>query len=213
MDNRIAGVRIPDGPVARAAVATVLAEMPEILYRHAMRVFLFASIIGLRRKLVFDSELLYVAALFHDMGLTERYRHSRKRFEVDGANAVHTFLDESGVSPEHTADAWHAIALHTTPGIHPHMTPLTALLGAGVETDLMGLHFHEISRAERDEILQAWPRGAGFKELILEALSNGIAERPATAFGNVCADVLERFDPNYCRTNFCGLVLGSSWKD
>ncbi|MGU7772675.1 HD domain-containing protein [Burkholderia sp. MR1-5-21] len=213
MGERIAGIRIPDSPIAQAAAATVLASEPEILFRHAMRVFLFASIIGRRRGLAVDPELLFVAALFHDMGLTERYRHSRKRFEVDGANAVHAFLDGHGVPAEAAADAWRAIALHTTFGIHAYMTPLTALLGAGVETDLLALHFDEVSRAERDAVLQAWPRGAGFKELILEAFADGMANRPATAFGSVCADVLERCDPNYRRTNFCGLVLGSNWKE
>jgi HD domain len=213
MGNRIAGIRIPDSPIAQAAAAMVLAGEPEILFRHAMRVFLFASLIGRRRGLAFDAELLYVAALFHDFGLTERYRHSRKRFEVDGANATHEFLDGHGVPADDVADAWHAVALHTTFGLHPYMAPLTALLGAGVETDLLALHFDEVSRAERDEVLQAWPRGAGFKELILEAFAAGMAQRAATTFGTVNADVLERCDPNYRRMNFSGLVLGSNWKE
>ncbi|WP_431822980.1 HD domain-containing protein [Burkholderia sp. F1] len=213
MGNRIAGIRIPDGPIAQAATAAVRGSEPEILFRHAMRVFLFASIIGRRRGLAFNEELLYVVALFHDIGLTERYRHSRRRFEVDSANAAHAFLDAHGVPAEDAADAWRAIALHTTFGIHPYMTPLTVLLGAGVETDLLALHFDEVSRAERDAVVHAWPRGAGFKELILEAFADGIAGRPETAFGSVCADVLERCDPNYRRRNFCGLVLGSIWKE
>jgi hypothetical protein len=29
----------------------------------------------------------------------------------------------------------------------------------------------------------------------------------------VGADVLERWDPNFRRINFCGRVLGSKWKD
>jgi len=91
------------------------------------------------------------------------------------------------------------------------MTPLTALLGAGVETDLYALHFEEGGRAERDEIVQAGPRGPCFDALLLEALAAGTAHRPETAFGNVCADVRERCDPDYRRTNFRGLVLGSTW--
>jgi hypothetical protein len=209
----IAGIPIPDSAVARAAAATVAASQPGILYRHAMRVFLFASLIGRHRAVAFDADLLYVAALFHDMGLSEHYRQSRKRFEVDGANAVHAFLEAHGVPAAEAAEAWRAVALHTTFGIHPFMTPLTALLGAGVETDLLGLHFDEVSRAERDAVLHEWPRGAGFKELILEAFAEGMAQRPATTFGSVASDVLERCDPNYRRRNFCGLVLGSNWKE
>ncbi|KVD11683.1 phosphohydrolase [Burkholderia ubonensis] len=211
MGQSVAGIRIPDSALARAAAAA--AQEPALLYRHAMRVFLFASLIGRRRALAFDADLLYVAALFHDIGLTRRYRDSRHRFEVDSANAAQALLDGHGVPAAETAETWRAIALHTSFGIHPHMAPLTALLGAGVETDLFGSHFDEVTRAERDAVLHAWPRGAGFKELILEALAEGIAQRAATTFGSVCADVLERHDPNYRRMNFCGRVLGSNWKD
>jgi hypothetical protein len=57
------------------------------------------------------------------------------------------------------------------------------------------------------------PRGPAFEELILEVLGEGMAQRPATTFGNIGADVLERWDPNFHRINFCGQVLGSKWKD
>jgi hypothetical protein len=209
----VAGVAIPDSPIARAAAAKIAASEPDILYRHAMRVFLFASIIGRRRKIAVDTNLLYVSALFLHVGLEERYRHSPKRFEVDSANAVRTFLDENGASAADAADAWRAVALHTSFGTHPYMGPLTALLGAGVETELFGLHFGEIRRAEREAVLIEWPRGPAFKELFLEVLGDGMAQRPATTFGSVGADVLERWDPNFRRINFCGRVLGSKWKD
>ncbi|MBN3820684.1 phosphohydrolase [Paraburkholderia sp. Se-20369] len=213
MGRSVAGIRIPDSAIACAAAATVAAQEPEILYRHAMRVFLFASLIGRRRTLAFDPDLLYVAALFHLVGLTGRYRHSRQRFEIDSANAAHTFLAEHGVPPADSADAWQAVALHTAFGLHAHMAPLTALLGTGIETELFGAHFDEVTRPERDAVLHAWPRGAGFKELFLEALAEGIAQRAATTFGSIGDDVQERHDPNYRRMNFCGRVLGANWPD
>jgi hypothetical protein len=213
MTRSIAGIPIPDSAIAQAATAAVLASEPEILYRHSMRVFVFASLIGRRRALVFDADLLYVAALFHDVGLTVPYRHSQNRFEIDGANAVHAFLLKFGLPPDDVAEVWRAVALHTTFGINTYMAPLTALVAAGVETDLFGRHFDEVTRGERDAVLRALPRGSGFKELIIEAFADGIAYRPATTFGSVNADVLERCDPNYRRINFCGLVLGSNWKE
>ncbi|MXN75260.1 HD domain-containing protein [Burkholderia sp. 4701] len=213
MRRSVAGIPIPDSAIARAAAATVAAQEPEILYRHAMRVFLFASLIGRRRTLAFDAELLYVAALFHLVGLTPRYRHSSRRFEIDSADAARAFLAEHGVPPADAAEAWQAVALHMAFGLHSHMAPLTALLGTGVETELFGAHFDEITRAERDAVLCAWPRCAGFKELFLEALAEGIAQRAATTFGSIGDDVQERYDPNYRRLNFCGRVLGSNWQD
>ena len=209
----VASVAIPDSPIARAAAAKIAASEPDIVFRHAMRVFLFASIIGRRRGLTVNADLLYISALFLNVGLAGCYRHSEKRFEVDSANAVYAFLDMNGASAADAAEAWCAVALHTSFGMHPYMAPLTALLGAGVETELFGLHFGEVRRAEREAVLMEWPRGAAFKELFLEVLGDGMAQRPTTTFGNVGADVLERWDPNFRRTNFCGQVLGSKWKD
>jgi hypothetical protein len=213
MNRIIAGVTIPDGPLAQAASAAVLASAPPILFRHSVRVFLFGALIGAHRSLDFDPELLYVAALFHDVGLTDDYRASHRRFEVDGAHALRVFLKHRHVSQEQINEAWLAVALHTTFGIPSELTSLTALLAAGVETDLLGMHFDEVGESRRLAVLQEYPRGAGFKEHIIEAFAQGLANRPATTFGSVSADVLERNDPNYRRLNFCGLILGSAWRE
>jgi len=213
MAKRIAGIAIPDSKMARAAAAAARAIEPDILYRHSSRVFLFAALIGVRRQLAFNAELLYVAALFHDMGLTSLYRDSQMRFEVDSANAVRDFLERYDIPDDDVADVWNAIALHTTFGICSHMSALTGLVAAGVETDLLGMHFDEVGRVERDAVLVEYPRGTGFKQQIIDVFAQAMANRPATTFGTVNADVLERCDPNYRRVNFCGLILGSDWKE
>jgi HD superfamily phosphodiesterase len=75
---------------------------------------MFGAIKGLRQKLKFDAELLYVAALSHDLGLRS-ISYSHKRFEVDGAAAAREFLRSHSI-PDLKADlVWEAIALHTTP--------------------------------------------------------------------------------------------------
>ena len=65
----IAGIAIPDSSPARAAAQLVRDTETDLLFHHSNRVFLFGALTGSRRGLRFDSELLYVGALFHDMGL------------------------------------------------------------------------------------------------------------------------------------------------
>jgi hypothetical protein len=48
---------------------------------------------------------------------------------------------------------------------------------------------------------------------MIEAIGRGLAHRPLSTFGTVGSDVLERLDPDFLRTNFCGLILGSPWED
>jgi HD superfamily phosphodiesterase len=37
-------------------------------------------------------ELLYVGAMFHDLGLTNKYGHTNQRFELDEAEEARRFL-------------------------------------------------------------------------------------------------------------------------
>src|SRR3984957_11399669 len=134
----ISGVKIPDSRIAREAAELVRQHESEMLFNHSVRVFLFGAMKGIRQNLEFDPELLYVAALFHDLGLADAYHSETKRLEVDGANAAREFLRSHG-SPEPKADlVWEAVALHTTPGIPQYRRPEIALTNAGVLVDVVG---------------------------------------------------------------------------
>ena len=123
MANIISGIKIPDSKIAREAAELVRQHESEMLFNHSVRVFVFGAMKGVRQNFKFDSELLYVASLFHDLGLVDAYHTDTKRFEVDGADAAREFLRSHGI-PEPKADlVWEAIALHTTPGIPQFMRP------------------------------------------------------------------------------------------
>src|SRR6202162_943307 len=124
----ISGVVIPDSKLAREATDLVRDIESPLLFNHSTRVYYFASLAGKRRELKFDSELLYVAAMFHDMGLTPRYSSKSDRFEVDGANTARAFLHQHNIPQMEIDTVWTAIALHTTPGIPQYMHPVVALL-------------------------------------------------------------------------------------
>ena len=130
----IGGIVIPDTQLVRDATEFVRDVEDDLLFNHSRRVFLFGALQGLRRGLQPDLELLYVGAMFHDVGLTERYRTSTDRFEVDGAHAARDFLTAHGVDKADADKVWLGIALHTTPGVPEFLDPEVALLQAGVET-------------------------------------------------------------------------------
>ncbi|MEV6410069.1 HD domain-containing protein [Kribbella sp. NPDC051718] len=208
--SSIAGIEIPDSRLAQEATELVRDVTDDLVYDHSRRVFLFGSLNG--KELKYDPELLYVGAMFHDLGLTERYRESQQRFEIDGADAAADFLRRHGLGDEETQLVWTAIALHTTPEVPAHMAPEIALVTAGVEADVLGMGLDRISADERAAIVAAHPR-PDFKNRILQAFNDGIKHRPATTFGNVKADVLDRFVPGFERTNFVDVILGSSWPE
>ena len=211
MNNDIAGIKIPDSKMARDLTQLIRDTEPDLLFHHSTRVYLFGALTGERKGLRFDPELLYVGAMFHDIGLTEAYRHSQLRFEVDGANAARDFLRSYGIPQAAVEIVWDAIALHTTPGIPEHKKPEVALVTAGVEMDVLGIAYEQFTDAQRDAVVAAHPRGGDFRNNIIQAFYDGMKHRPNSTFGTVNADVLALKDMSFQPINFCRVILNSAW--
>src|SRR4051794_24621351 len=208
MSDVIAGVRIPDSRLAREAAGLLREYGTPLLFAHSLRVYLFGAIRGRHRKLTVDHELLYIGAVFHDLGLTPKYRSPDHRFEVDSANAARDFLRDNGIDEAAAGVVWDAIALHTTPEVPWHKRPEIALVTGGVEADVLGEGLGEVPATDREAVLAAYPR-TDFKRGIVRAFAEGFAYKPATAFGTMNTDVLEKTVPGYRRPNFCDLIAAN----
>jgi hypothetical protein len=210
--NTIAGIPIPDSALAREATEFVRDVSTQLLFDHSRRVFLWGSLQGEKLGLDYDPELLYVGAMFHDIGLIEGHRSEHERFEIDGANAARAFLERHGLPEQQVMTVWESIALHTTPEVPRYKQPEVRLVTLGVEYDVLGLHFDELSAQQRDPVLAAHPR-TDFKTGIIEAFSAGMRDKPETTFGTMNTDVLEETVPGYVRPNFCDIIRASRFED
>ena len=106
---------------------------------------------------------------------------------------------------------WESIALHTTPEVPRYKQPEVRLVTLGVEYDVLGLQFDELSAEQRMEVLAVHPR-RDFKTGIVEAFSAGMRDKPETAFGTMNADILEATVPGYVRPNFCDFIRDSRFE-
>lgn len=211
MALKIDGITIPDTQLAREITELVRDTESPLLFHHSSRVYYFGALAGKQRGLLFDPELLYAGAMFHDMGLTPQHSSASERFEVDGANAARDFLRSHGIGRADVDTVWTAIALHTTPGIPQHMHPVVALVTAGVEMDVLGLTYNQYSAQEREAVVRAHPRSDHFKEDIIQTFYNGIRHKPDTTFGNVKGDVIADKQAGFKPGNFCSVIRGSAW--
>ena len=211
--DTVADITVPDTPLTRDVTDFIRNAEDDLLFNHSRRVFFFGALQGRRRKLEPDLELLYVGAMFHDLGLTEPYRTSSSlRFEVDGANAARDFLLQRGVDQDLARKVWLSIALHTTPGVPEFLEPEIALVTAGVETDVLGLGREDLSPDALSAVTAAHPR-PDFKHRILQAFTDGMKHRPRTTFGTMNADVLAHFDPSFVRDDFVATILNNGWPE
>jgi hypothetical protein len=209
--DEVSEIRITDSKLARDAAQLIRDTEGDFLFQHSTRVYYWAALAGKRKGLIFDPELLYVAAMFHDFGLTAGYGESHSRFEVDGANAARDFLRSHGISEADSERVWLAIALHTTNGISAHLFPIAALIAEGANMDLVGAGYDDFTAAERNAVEAAYPHPPQFAEDFLQALYNSLKHRPETTQGTGLADVLAYKDPNFRRRDFSSLMRNSPW--
>ncbi|WP_193062891.1 HD domain-containing protein [Oceanobacillus oncorhynchi] len=212
MIQEVAGIKVPDTRLAKDAADILRGYGNDLLWNHSNRVFFFGAVNGKQAKLNYDLELLYVSALFHDLGLTKAYSSPDLRFEVDGANAARSFLQQYQIPKESIQLVWDAIALHTTPGVAEHKESEVALLFSGVGLDVMGDGFEEFPADLREEVIQAFPRN-NFKKKIIPAFYEGFKHKPETTFGNMKEDVVQHFRPEYRNKNFCSCIIHSPWPE
>jgi hypothetical protein len=210
--NGTAGVAVPDTKLAREATALVRDTASDLIYDHSRRVYFFGSLRGRVRDLSFDPELLYIGAMFHDLGLSERFHGSGHRFEVDSADEARRFLRAHDVPEDSVRRVWTAIALHTTPGVPEFMEPEVALVTAGVEYDVLGIGYGDLTAADRAAVTALHPR-PDFKRRILGAFTDGMKSKPETTFGTGNADVLAHYVPGFEPGDFVDTILGSPWPE
>ncbi|HVU88724.1 MAG TPA: HD domain-containing protein [Pirellulales bacterium] len=212
MSNPSSALAIPDSQLANEATGILREYSTELLINHSLRVYLFAAEQGRQQNLRFDAELLYIAAVFHDLGLTKQFSSQDERFEVDGANAAREFLTARNVPEVRLETVWQAIALHTTPGVTHHMRPEVALLYTGVGLDVLGSGFDKFPAELRDEIVARYPRKR-FREEFIKEYFAGFAHKPETTYGTVNAGVCERYITGFRSPNACDLIAASPFSD
>ena len=210
--NLASALVIPDSLLVKEATDVLREHSTDLFFNHSIRVYLFAAEQGRQQELRFDAELLYVAAAFHDLGLTKKFSSQNERFEVDGANAARQFLSAHNIAEGQVQTVWEAIALHTTPGIPKHMRPEIALLNSGVLLDVLGVGFEQFPAELREEIVAKYPR-INFKEDFIREYFAGFAHKPATTYGTVNAAFCERFMPGFKSPNACDLIAASPFPD
>src|ERR1700704_347879 len=144
----IAKIKVPDTVLVRDAIDLSRSASEPFLFNHAMRSWLFGVLLSENAERAPDPELLAVAAILHDLGLTDRYT-AEARFEVDGANAARSFLKARGVSTQQMQVVWDAIALHTTRSIALHKEPEVVITHSGITANVLGQALIEFRRKNK----------------------------------------------------------------
>lgn len=155
------GLTFPDSTVARQAEERARAASSPVLVEHCFRTYVWGTLLGAIDGLEPDAELLFVAAMLHDLALTPAYRDVPSGvgcFGVRGALAAHAWAAESGW-PEHRCEKLgDVISLHLNVEVQAEHGPEAQLLQAGAGLDVIGLRHWDLTPGTVASVLARHPR-------------------------------------------------------
>ncbi|MCC8364648.1 hypothetical protein LK996_16375 [Lysobacter sp. A6] len=209
--RELAGVLVPDTPLVAEAIAMARARSEPYLFNHVMRSWLFASIVAEQKGEPYDTEVLAVSALLHDIALSDP-SPGPLRFEVEGANTARDFARERGVDARRSQLIWDSIALNSTPSICLHKETEAALCTMGVALDWGGWGYDDIPAERIARIVAKFPR-RDMKQNFMKAVC-GLCERaPEKTYDNFARDFGTRFVPGYKAPSMVDVLMESPFDE
>jgi hypothetical protein len=166
----------PDSALTRAAEDVARQRLSLALLNHSYRTYAFGAALGELENVDVDREVLFAAALLHDVGLPTPV--PRVDFTRDSARAARDVAEQVGLSTAATDALRTAITLHHSPGVTLEHGTVAYLLSAGAGLDVVGLRSWQLPPDLLAEVVEAHPR-AGFKREFSAAFRTEAARVPA----------------------------------
>jgi HD superfamily phosphodiesterase len=174
-------VVMPDSQISLAARQLCATVSTPSLLGHCVRTYIWGALLAQRTQQTYDVELMFVASLLHDLGLTDYAPPNEQApcFAVSGARAARIFLLNEGVEQERALRAAECISLHMNPYVPAEHSIEAQLMAAGAALDAVGARKHEITPRVRGTVLRRYPP-SGFGDELQCCMHDHIAAWPTT---------------------------------
>ncbi|MCM3613629.1 HD domain-containing protein [Microbacterium enclense] len=158
---RISYFPVPDTLAARGALALAEQYQSPAVTAHALRSWLwaeaFAVVDGIRNL---DHELLYIAAVLHDIGTVGEFDNHRLSYEHAGGHVGVALTAGAGWEQSRRERVLEVIVRHNWPSVDSTMDAEGYLLEIATGLDISGARPDALPEDFRREVLAAHPRGA-----------------------------------------------------
>jgi HD superfamily phosphodiesterase len=128
------------------------------LLNHSLRAYAWAAARGASRGIPFDSELLYVAAMFHDLGLVPAFDSHALAFEEAGGHVARVFAAGAGWTAKRGQRLAEVIVRHMCQDVDESADPESHLLAHSTATDVVGAQLDDFDADFRRDVLVQYPR-------------------------------------------------------
>lgn len=173
---------LPDGSAPAAALEVATAYHSPALLNHSLRAYVWAAALGEAEGVAFDAELLYVAALFHDLGLVPVFDSHTVPFEEAGGHLAGVFAAGAGWPAGRRARLSEVIVRHMWPHVEVSADPEGHLLSRATATEIVGKEADALPADFRAEVLERYPR-LDLAERFLACFQAQAARKPGSPAG------------------------------
>jgi hypothetical protein len=185
-EQPIAGIAEPETAAAKAALEVVTAYSSAALVNHCRRSYIWAALHATRTALPFDAELLYVAAMLHDIGLEPAFDSHTVPFEEAGGHVAWVFGAGAGWPPARRRRAAEIIVRHMWNEVDPAIDPEGHLLELATGLDISGRHPEWWPPEVRATVLRALPR-LGLRDEFLRCFAEQASRKPGSTAAQAMA--------------------------
>lgn len=183
---------IPETPAARAALEVATGYVGGALLNHSIRSWYWAvGFAVLEGRDEFDSELLYVSAVLHDLGLAPEFDNNTLSYEHAAGHVVWALAAGAGWQPLRRTRALEVIVRHNWPEVDPAQDLEGYLLEVATSLDISGNRSRDLPEAFTAEVLAEYPR-LDLASEFGSCVADQAARKPTTAAARLISGGLIR---------------------
>jgi hypothetical protein len=146
---------------------------------HSQRTFQFGTALLTRSGIKPDPELLFVAAMLHDLALGTDLDVADTDFQLRSAELAHTYMLETGSTQDHAQRVHDAIKLHLELDSGTDPRPEVAGVHLGALVDVTGLRLNELPADFVEQIIREHPRN-DMKHALRAAMESEAHRKPSS---------------------------------
>ncbi|MFG1813494.1 hypothetical protein ACGFIF_07005 [Kribbella sp. NPDC049174] len=149
---------IPDTAASSAALEVASEYLSPALLSHSHRVYIWAAALGRQQDIRYDAELVFLAAMFHDLSLVPEFDSHTVPFEEASGHVARVFAAGAGWPSARRERLAEVIVRHMWLDLDVAEDAEGHLLSRAAASDIVGRNLDDLSPEFRAEVLRQHPR-------------------------------------------------------
>jgi len=170
----------PQTPACAGARAIAAKYCSVALLNHCLRSYVWAAAYGSRESVPYDSELLYVGSLLHDIGLVPEFDSSVVGFDDASGHVAYVFATGAGWPETRRTQLVDVVLSHTWDEVDVDAYPEGFLLERSTSMDISGRYMDDFPAQFKAYVLGRLPR-AGIAEEFLACFRDQAERKPTSS--------------------------------